>query len=68
MEIRPNNMKPEERFSRTVVGILMITAAFVSWGKWLSLVLGILFLVSAWLGYCFTCELYKIFNKSNSKI
>ncbi|MDP2652838.1 MAG: DUF2892 domain-containing protein [Candidatus Omnitrophota bacterium] len=56
---RINNMKPEERFTRTVFGVIMILAAFVSWGKWVVMVLGALFLVSAWQGYCVTCEMYK---------
>lgn len=56
---RINNMPEEERFSRTLFGLIMIGAAFVSWGKWVVFVLGILFLVSAWQGFCLTCELYK---------
>ncbi len=54
-----NNLPPEDRFTRTVFGIIMIAAAFVSWGRWVTLVLGVLFLISAWQGYCVTCELYK---------
>ena len=61
--IRPNTMTREERFTRTVMGVLLIGASFVSWGKWVSLALGILYLISAWLGYCATCEMYKKFNK-----
>jgi len=57
-------MPPEERFSRTLFGVIMILSAFVSWGKWVILVLGILFLVSVQLGYCATCEMYKKLNKS----
>jgi len=56
---RINNMKPEERFTRTVFGVIMIGAAFFSWGKWVVAVLGGLFLISAWEGYCVTCEMYK---------
>ncbi len=56
---RINNMPPEERFSRTLFGVIMIVAAFVHWGKWVVLVLGVLFLISAWEGYCATCEFYK---------
>jgi len=56
---RVNNMPPEERFTRTVFGVIMIGAAFFSWGKWIVLILGILFLISAWQGYCATCEMYK---------
>ena len=56
---RVNNMKPEERFSRTLFGIIMIGSTFLNWGKWVVFVLGILFLVSAWQGYCATCEMYK---------
>ena len=60
---RVNNMQPEERFTRTLFGIVMIAASFISWGKWIMLVLGVLFLVSAWQGYCFTCEMYKKLNQ-----
>ena len=41
---RVSNMKPEEIFTRTTFGVIMIAAAFVSWGKWVTLILGILFL------------------------
>jgi hypothetical protein len=60
---RLNNMPEEERFSRTLFGVIMITAAFVDWGKWVVFVLGALFLISAWQGFCLTCEIYKRFNK-----
>jgi len=59
-----NNLKPEERFTRTVFGLIMILAAFISWGKWVVFVLGVLFLISAREGYCMTCELYKKVQKS----
>ena len=58
-----NNIPPEERFTRTVAGIILIMSAFVAWGKWVSLLLGVLFLVSAWKGYCATCEMYKKISK-----
>ena len=54
-----NTMPEEERFTRTFFGVMMILCAFVGWGKWVILVLGVLFLLSAWLGYCATCEAYK---------
>jgi hypothetical protein len=59
------NMLPEEVFTRTLFGIIMVLAAFVSWGKWVTLVLGVLFLISASQGFCVTCVLYKMFNKNN---
>ena len=62
---RINNMKPEDRFTRTLFGIIMIGVAFVGWGKWVVLVLGVLFLISAWEGYCVTCELYKKLKKDS---
>ena len=58
------NMKPEDRFTRTVFGIVMIISPFINWGKWVVFVLGILFLISARQGYCVTCEIYKKINKS----
>lgn len=60
---RINNMKPEEKFTRTLFGVIMVASAFISWGKWVVFVLGILFLISAWEGYCITCELYKRIHK-----
>ena len=62
---RINNLKPEDRFTRTLFGVIMILSAAVSWGKWVTLVLGVLFLISAWEGYCVTCELYKKMSKSS---
>lgn len=63
---RINNMPPEERFTRTVFGVVLVLATFISWGQWIAFVLGILFLISAWQGYCATCELYKKINKAKS--
>ena len=57
------NMPPEEVFTRTLFGLIMILAAFVSWGKWVVFVLGILFLISAFQGFCLTCWLYGRFHK-----
>ena len=56
---RINNMPPEERFTRTVFGIILMISFIFPWGKWIALILGILFLISAWEGYCVTCEMYK---------
>ena len=56
---RISNMPEEERFTRTLFGVIMIGSVFVGWGKWVIFVLGVLFLISAWLGYCATCEAYK---------
>ena len=60
-------MPPEERFTRTLFGIILIGAAFVSWGKWATLILGILFLISAWQGFCATCFLYRKFHDRHSE-
>lgn len=42
------NILPEQRFTRTVFGVIMIGSVFVPGGKWITLVLGILFLISAY--------------------
>ena len=65
---RVGNMKPEEVFTRTVFGLIMIASAFFGWGRWVMLVLGVLFLISAYQGFCLTCVLYKLFtqDKKNS--
>ncbi len=57
--MRPNNLTPEMRFTRVVFGLIMIASAFVPWGRWVVMVLGILFLFSARSGFCVTCELYR---------
>ena len=54
-------MPPEEVFTRTLFGIIMIAAFFVSWGRWVTLVLGIMFLISAVQGVCLTCVFYRKF-------
>ena len=64
---RIKSMPPEERFTRTVFGIILILSAGVTWGKWVALMMGILFIFSAWQGYCVTCAWYKKFNKEKSK-
>ncbi|MGE0269519.1 MAG: YgaP-like transmembrane domain [Candidatus Omnitrophota bacterium] len=58
---RHGQMPPEEIFTRTIFGVLLITAAFVPWGRWVSCILGVLFLISAFQGFCLTCFLYKKF-------
>lgn len=57
--IRVNNLSQEERFSRTLFGTIMIASLFVEWGRWVVLALGVLFIVSSWLGYCPSCEANK---------
>jgi len=60
-------MPPEERFSRTLFGLVMIGAFWVSWGKWMVMALGALFLISAWQGCrCVMCELYRWFKGEKS--
>ena len=58
---RVGQMPPEEVFTRTVFGIIMIGCAFVPWGKWVTGILGVLFLISAFQGFCITCVFYKKF-------
>ena len=62
---RISNMKPEERFTRILFGFIMIAATFAPWGRWVVAVLGALFLISAWEGYCVTCEMYKKMHKGS---
>lgn len=57
-------MKPEERFTRTLFGIIMMGSVFFSWGKWVVAVLGGLFIASAACGICWGCEVSKrLFRK-----
>ena len=62
---RVGTMKPEEVFTRTVFGLMMILAAFISWGRWVTFCLGVLFLISALQGFCITCYLYRKFSKKD---
>jgi len=64
---RVKNIKSEDRFTRTLFGIIMISSPFIIWGKWVVFVLGVLFLISARDGYCVTCELYKKAHKSKGE-
>jgi len=61
---KKGTMPPEEVFTRTVFAVILIGSFFVSWGRWVSLILGILFLISAYQGFCITCYLYKKYSKS----
>ena len=63
---RINNMALEERFTRTLFGVIMIVTSLFDWGRWIIFVFGILFLISAWQGYCVTCEMYKKMNEKKS--
>jgi len=63
---RVGTMPAEEVFSRTLFGVIMILAIFVSWGKWVTMILGLLFLLSAFQGVCLTCLLYKKFIAKSS--
>lgn len=60
---RVSQMPSEEVFTRTLFAVLLIGAFFVPWGRWVSLTLGVLFLISAFQGFCLTCYLYKKFVK-----
>lgn len=58
---RVSNMKPEEIFTRCVFAAILIGSFFVPWGRWVALILGVLFLISALQGFCVTCWFYKTF-------
>jgi len=57
---RSKDMPPEEVFSRILFGVILIAAFFLPQGRWLALILGILFILSALSGICLTCHLYRI--------
>ena len=56
---RIGQMKPEEVFTRIVFGVIMIGSTFIPGGRWMTFTLGILFLISAFQGFCVTCSIYK---------
>jgi hypothetical protein len=57
---RIKEMPPEEVFSRILFGVLLIAAFFIPNGRWIALVMGILFIISALSGVCLTCHLYRV--------
>ena len=56
---KDKSLPREEVVSRTIFGVLLILSLFVSWGKWINLVLGVLFILSALKGGCVLCSFYK---------
>lgn len=64
---RIGQMKEEEVFTRCVLAVVLVTTSFFSWGRWAAFVVGLLFLLSAAQGVCFTCELYKAWKSLRKK-
>ena len=63
------NMNAAEKFTRTVFGVLLVASFFFSWGKWIVLMLGVLFLMSVATGWCSTCWAYnKLFGRKECVI
>lgn len=58
---RVGQMPPEEVFTRITFAIVLIGSSFFPWCRWVALILGILFLISALQGFCLTCWLYKLY-------
>lgn len=56
-------MSPEERFTKTLFGTILIVAFFINGGKWIVLGMGVLFLVSAAWGICWSCHLKKLLGR-----
>jgi hypothetical protein len=66
---KENNMPKNYRFTRTIFGIIMISAIFYPQGKYVVAVLGALFILSAFNGFCITCWLYdKIWGCEECKV
>lgn len=55
------NINKADRFTRYVFGILLVGSFFLGGAKWMALILGGLFLISAATTFCITCEFYKKF-------
>jgi len=66
VEIRKKKMPIEEIVTRVIFGFLLVGASFFSWGKWVSLSIGILFILSASQNFCLSCYLSKLFQPKNS--
>lgn len=53
------NLSVDDRFTRALLGLSLISAAFIGWGKWFIIAIGIALLISAMAGYCMTNEIFK---------
>ena len=60
-------MPTHERFSRFLFGALLIGAFVVPWGKWVALLIGILFVASSLNGLCVGCKCKEALNKTVNK-
>jgi hypothetical protein len=58
-------MPTDERFSKFLFGALLISSFFVSWGRWLALLLGVLFIASSIYGLCVSCKCKQFLNNKN---
>ena len=58
-------MPAYERFGRFLFGVLLIGSCFISWGRWIALGLGVLFLVSSAQGLCVSCKCKQAINNIN---
>ncbi len=56
-------MPTHERFSRFLFGILLVVSFCVPWGKWIAVVIGVLFVASALNGLCIGCKCKQALNK-----
>ncbi len=57
-----------ERFGRFLFGALLIGSYFFSWGKWIAVALGTLFLVTSAQGLCINCKYKKLLNNIKEKM
>ena len=67
MKIRFNTMPPEELFIRILFGFIMIGSTFIEWGKWITFMLGIIFLIFSTQSYCISCAFKKFFKLGDFK-
>lgn len=49
-------MSIQERISKIFFGVLLILSFFVQYGRWIALILGVVFLASALYGFCYKCQ------------
>lgn len=63
--VKMRSMSRQEISTRIMFGVILTASVFFSWGKWVVLVLGILFFITGllgWMGFCLPCLFHNLFG------